>query len=168
MRARLQARRSGEHGAAAVEFALISGVLFLVLFGIIQYGLYFNDSLNARQGVREGARHAIVESFNYGSGCTGNKAQLLLCSVKSGVGAMGGTNNTYVKIVAPNWTKGSPILVCALVKTVGTFGIVPLPNGGYVRSKMSMSIEQVTQAGSWPAGGAADTAPSGQDWSWCT
>ena len=40
-----------ESGAAAVEFALVSTLLFTVMFGIMQYGLFFNDALSTRQGV---------------------------------------------------------------------------------------------------------------------
>src|SRR5690348_5326567 len=36
-----RARRT-QSGASAVEFALVSSVLFLLIFGIIQYGLFFS------------------------------------------------------------------------------------------------------------------------------
>ncbi len=39
-----------DSGAAAVEFALVSTVFFLLLFGIIQYGLYFNDCVEHPAG----------------------------------------------------------------------------------------------------------------------
>src|SRR5690348_16558602 len=64
----MQRERRTEAGASAVEFALVSTVLFLVLFGIIQYGMFFNDSLNARQGVREAVRQGIVKNFSGGTG----------------------------------------------------------------------------------------------------
>ena len=53
-------RRAGDDGAAAVEFALISGVLFTLMFGIMQYGLYFLQATAAEHAVREGARLAAV------------------------------------------------------------------------------------------------------------
>jgi Flp pilus assembly protein TadG len=34
-------RRRDEGGAAAVEFALLAPIVLLLVFGIIQYGLYF-------------------------------------------------------------------------------------------------------------------------------
>jgi len=43
-----------ERGAAAVEFAFIMPILFLILFAIIQYGLYFW----AYQGGSDAARNA--------------------------------------------------------------------------------------------------------------
>lgn len=50
----------GDDGAAAVEFALISLPLMLLLFGTIQYGLYFFQATAAEHGLREGARLASV------------------------------------------------------------------------------------------------------------
>ena len=40
----MPARSSAQRGAAAVEFALVVPLLFLILFGTIQYGLYFFDA----------------------------------------------------------------------------------------------------------------------------
>ena len=94
-----RARRRQDGGAAAVEFALVSSIFFMLLFGILQYGLYFNDALNTRQGVREGARRAVVEDFGFASGCTaGTNSARLLCSTKKEIGAVTGT--TYAKVVA--------------------------------------------------------------------
>ncbi len=51
-----------EEGAAAVEFALIVGVLSLLLFGMMEYGLFFLQSQSLRSGAREGARFAAVRA----------------------------------------------------------------------------------------------------------
>ena len=34
-----------------------------LVFGIIDYGLWFSDSLSTRQGVREAARQGVVANF---------------------------------------------------------------------------------------------------------
>src|SRR5712691_1944845 len=49
-----------EEGAAAVEFALIVGVLSLLVFGMLEYGLFFLQAQTLRAGAREGARTAAV------------------------------------------------------------------------------------------------------------
>jgi Flp pilus assembly protein TadG len=49
-----------EDGAAAVEFALIVGVLVMLLFGMLQFGLAFFELQNLRAAVREGARAGAV------------------------------------------------------------------------------------------------------------
>lgn len=161
-----RARRRTSAGASAVEFALVSGVFFLVLFGIIQYGLYFNDSLNTRQGVREAARQGVVRSF---AACGSETTDLgkLKCNAKSQIGAL--TGPTYIKVVTPSggWAKAKPLTICAMVKSDGGIGLLPMPNGGWITSKTSMSIEQATAP--LPTGSAAaDTLPSGVSWSWCS
>jgi hypothetical protein len=52
--------RGDDAGAAAVEFALVSVLLFTVFFGIIQYGYYFLQSSGAEHAAWVGARAAAV------------------------------------------------------------------------------------------------------------
>lgn len=47
-------------GVTAVEFALIAIILFLVLFGIIEFGLVLYNKQVITEAVREGARAGIV------------------------------------------------------------------------------------------------------------
>lgn len=49
-----------EEGAAAVEFALIVGLLAVLIFGLLEYGLAFWQVQNLRAAAREGARVAAV------------------------------------------------------------------------------------------------------------
>ena len=53
-------RRHSESGAAAVEFALIASFLFLLLFGIIEFGRIFSELEVMNSAAREGARAAAV------------------------------------------------------------------------------------------------------------
>lgn len=62
-RGRLTRRPGRESGAAAVEFALVSPILFALLFGIISYGYMLSFRQGISQGAAEGARAAAVE-FN--------------------------------------------------------------------------------------------------------
>lgn len=157
-------RHARETGAAAVEFALVSTVFFLLLFGVIQYGLWFNDSLNVRQGVREAARQAVVENFPACGGATSSSAELV-CETKKQIGAL--TGPTYVAVSAPHgWAQGQPLVVCAMVRSSGGVGLLPMPNGGWITSETQMSIEQQAMAGSWTD--RSDALPSGVDWNWCT
>ena len=50
----------GEDGAAAVEFALVVSLLFVLLFGIMEFGLAFFELQNLRSATREGARAAAI------------------------------------------------------------------------------------------------------------
>jgi Flp pilus assembly protein TadG len=49
-----------EDGAAAVEFALVVGLLAVLIFGLLEYGLAFWQVQNLRSATREGARVAAV------------------------------------------------------------------------------------------------------------
>ena len=56
----LSTRRNDQRGAAAVEFALIASLLFVVLFGIIEFGRLFSELEVLNSAAREGARVAAV------------------------------------------------------------------------------------------------------------
>lgn len=51
-----------DEGASAVEFALISLLLFTILFGIIQFGHIFFQWLEITHAAREGARWAALRN----------------------------------------------------------------------------------------------------------
>ena len=89
-----------ERGAAAVEFALVAPLLFIILFGIIDYGIWFSDSISARQAVRDGARRGVVENFGActPAGATGADQDLqnLACTTRAGMEPISGT--TCLKI----------------------------------------------------------------------
>ena len=53
-------RRRQQKGTSLVEFALVSSLLFLLLFGIIEMGLLFQDQAEVSQAAREAARSASV------------------------------------------------------------------------------------------------------------
>lgn len=155
------ARTRTEDGAAAVEFALVSSLLFVLVFGIIQYGFYFNDSLNVRQGVREAARMGVVRNFATDASCTSASTDMdkLRCTTKLQIG--NGTTGTYVKVVKPaTWAKTQPLVVCAVSLSSGSTGLLPMPDAGYVSSTTQMSIEQ--DAAPLPTGATtSDTLPTG-------
>lgn len=49
-----------QRGAAAVEFAIVFPLLFLVMAGIVDYGRYFLTEIQLTNAVREGARVAVI------------------------------------------------------------------------------------------------------------
>jgi Flp pilus assembly protein TadG len=51
-----------ERGASAVEFALIASLLFMILFGIITFGITFNRVQGLQASAREGARLGALSS----------------------------------------------------------------------------------------------------------
>jgi hypothetical protein len=171
-------------GAAAVEFALVLPILILILFGIIDYGLYFANSLDARAGTQEATREAVVA--NFGSCTPPKKFDItpsddiahVMCSVKDRTNALTGT--TYVKVILPvdaahpdgGWIVGQPLVVCQTLVVRGLTGFVPLPGNGFspgegvARAEVVMQIEQPSTDPN-EKGGAEDLPGSSLDWSWC-
>jgi len=163
-------RRSRDDGTAAVEFAFVLLPLLLIVFGIVNYGLWFNDSLSVRQGVREGARKAVV--LKRSTACNtswGTTLAAYACGTRAQIVTAGGVS--YAKVLyptSPGWVRGGEVVVCGMVKSINITGFVPLPAGGMIKSKTTMSIESANPV---PTGSTsyADTLPSGVgDWSWCT
>jgi Flp pilus assembly protein TadG len=151
-----------------VELALLSVVLFPLLFGVLQYGLYFNDYLQVRSGVRQGARTAVVLGFSQPGCTTGTDDAKIVCYTKKATAPSSGPVAVYVK--APSgWGTGKALLVCATVKTVNMVGF-SMPNNGYAKAITQMSIEQETPlpTGTFTAVGAGDVDPTGAAWAWCT
>ncbi len=120
-------RRRSEDGAAAVEFALVTPLLFLVMFGILQYGLYFFDTLGTRQGVREAARQGVVENF-VGHGLHGQQL-----AKSSRVRPRARSAPSPLRTPGSGWwpraagPKASHSLVCAQHKSNGGVGLLPMP-----------------------------------------
>jgi Flp pilus assembly protein TadG len=52
--------RDGQDGQSMTEFALISPVLFILLFGVIQFGFLFAGQIALNNAVRETARYAVT------------------------------------------------------------------------------------------------------------
>jgi Flp pilus assembly protein TadG len=172
-------RSSRDDGAAAVEFALVLPLLILILFGIIDYGLYFGDALDTRSGVASATRQAIVDNFTTcsppGSFGANSDSGYLACMVESRTAPLAG--KTYVKVILPTdpanpasdtgWYPGAPVVVCEATVVTGVTGYVPLPTGGVIRTRLVSEIEQHANDASLADIGGAD-APSGFDWDWCT
>jgi Flp pilus assembly protein TadG len=83
MSVRINLRRDArrEEGAAAVEFALIVGLLAILIFGLLEYGLAFWQVQNLRAATREGAREAAVR---------GNNDEIRAAMVNAAAGSLNG------------------------------------------------------------------------------
>ena len=56
-------RKKREQGQTMAEFALVLPVLAILLFGVIQFGITFNNYLAVTDAVRAGARQAAVARY---------------------------------------------------------------------------------------------------------
>ncbi len=57
---RFEHRTRDQRGAAAVELAIVLPILILLVFGIIQWSIYFNRLQGLQAAAREGARVAAL------------------------------------------------------------------------------------------------------------
>jgi hypothetical protein len=178
-----------DRGASAVEFALVSPLLFTLAFGAIDYGLYFADALTVQQSVTDAARDATLAvgsvSANWpgtgscsptvtdlGAGGTADLAKVT-CQLSGSVSLIGsGTLAAKAEIVtaagAPTsqWLSTNRLRVCAVTRHDAVLPFVPLPGGGIIRSRVDMPI----QPGNAPLllnPVSGDTTSAGTDWSWC-
>ena len=53
-----------DKGASAVEFALVLPIFLMLVFGIFQFGIAFNNWIAITHAAREGARLAVVGQYD--------------------------------------------------------------------------------------------------------
>jgi len=92
--------RQADQGAAAVEFALVSVLLFTILFGILQYGFGFFQMQAVAATTQEAARLAAVGLYPKGAidGCTNFGNAVATRGEDNGLPA------ASVKTVKVNWS----------------------------------------------------------------
>ncbi|MPZ95811.1 MAG: hypothetical protein GEU96_13105 [Propionibacteriales bacterium] len=139
-------RRSSDDGASAVEFALVSVLLFTILFGLIQYGLYFWSLQSGSSAAREGARRAAVGDL----GCTDLEAYVK-ARVQGETDAGDIATRTYHQ--ADGTTAASPAVVGGVVTVTVTFNsidlgfpFVPFIDDGLVSEEAFSRVENVDPA----------------------
>jgi hypothetical protein len=184
-------RRRGERGASAVEFALVSPLLFTLLFGAIDYGLYFADALTVQQGVADAARNAtlsvgsvaanwpgsascpLVPMPPLSSGATNDLAKIACSLSESTEPIGGGVVVVKAEVVTSDgtptadWKPGNRLRVCALTRHSAVLPLVPMPDGGTIASKAEMPIQPGTTATLLFNAVAQDATAVGGDWAWC-
>jgi len=108
---RLRALRREERGTALVEFALIAPLLFLLLFGIIDFGRALNYYNQVTQLAGQGARAAVVNRMPDGTAITsGSSLQNQLATTYTAQPEL--KNGIVVCIVGPVPTNvGDPVTV---------------------------------------------------------
>ena len=106
----ISATQKRDEGAALVEFAVVATLLFMLLFGIIEFGRAYSMQVQLTNAVREGARAAAlgktsaqVQSTVSGSvsGVTGLQTAVSVCA------AAGGGNATVTSTAL--WSYSIPV-----------------------------------------------------------
>jgi hypothetical protein len=166
-------RTSGDRGAALVEFAIIMPLLFLLLFGIIEFAIAFNDYQSIRQGAREGARQTVVKDYgtNVSCGIDGSaasaptNARRIICTTKERTG-LGNDVRVGLRVTenAPAGFKNDTVKVCTVRLVDPITGLLdPFLEDRPLRTEVEMRVERDLDL---IGGTYFETDPSG-DWSWC-
>lgn len=180
--ARRPAKRD-ERGSEALELALVSPLLLLIVLGIVEFGWVFSNYLGVRTGVRQAARQGAISigAFNNAAptctltGVSGasNDVEDLMCLAQSQVG-LGDVSR--IKVVFDNpaltaggstYAVGNAIVVCQsypLTSITKMFALIL--DGRYITDKAAFRIEAAPSDGETETAGA-ETDPSGGGWSWC-
>ena len=186
---RRSSTRPPERGASAVEFALVAPLLFGLLFGIVDYGLYFADVMSAEQGVGNAARAATLAPQDpsgtlqwAATPCPSDRPVIgigplvpLACSAMTATKPLVGT--LYAKVlvvdssgtVTSTWAPGSRLRVCTLTRHAPILPMVPLPQGGLIRARVDMPVQTAAPAPMTAVAADLSTVDPvvGADWSWC-
>jgi Flp pilus assembly protein TadG len=100
----------GEHGQAMTELALVMPIFAMLLLGIVQFGIAFNNYLTLTDATRAGARRAAVSRF---VGDQGASAKIAVENAASGLDPAKLDANITVTS-SPDWsTTGSQVSVTA-------------------------------------------------------
>jgi Flp pilus assembly protein TadG len=123
-----------ERGQTMTEFALVLPILVVLLFGIIQFGIAFNNYVTLTDAVRAGARKAAV-SRNASDPSGACKAQVL--------GAAGSLDTTELAknlSCTSSWASGSDVTVSAdYPYDISLMGWVVF--SGRIKSEMKERVE---------------------------
>ena len=97
-----------ETGQTMVEFTIVLPILVVLLFGIMEFGILFNNYVTLTDAVRAGARKAAV-SRNLGAGAAVAAAQQ---AVRDASGDLKQSKLPDPTVVS-TWQHGDPVTVCA-------------------------------------------------------
>jgi Flp pilus assembly protein TadG len=169
----MRGRSRGDQGAALVEFAIIMPLLFLLLFGIIEFAIAFNDYQSIRQGARDGARQAVVKDYGSSTSCGINgaaaaapvNAQRIICTTKARTG-LGNDVRVGLRVTenAPTGFKNDTVKVCVVRLVDPVTGLLdPFLEDRPLRTEVDMRVERDIEL---VGGDYLEDDPSG-DWSWC-
>ena len=96
---------SDEQGQTMTEFAIVLPIFCLILFGVIQFGILFNNYVTLTDAVRAGARRAAV------SRQTSDPAGVCRAQVKTSAGDL--DQSKLVPDCQSDWKPASDVVVNA-------------------------------------------------------
>jgi Flp pilus assembly protein TadG len=101
--------RKKEQGQSMAEFTLVLPVLAILLFGVIQFGIAFNNYLAVTDAVRAGARQAAVSR----SLPAGQRTSTVESRVRSAANNLDQSKLKVFVSTSSNWDPGTDVTVRA-------------------------------------------------------
>lgn len=115
---------SNRCGVAAVEFALVTPLLLIIMCGSIEVGNYFRSEHILIKSVRDGARYAARQRFANFNGCNGTAANVpTTVSDNTKLMVSKGSLNSSDDYLLPKWTDGSTTfnVTMTCLPAIGTY-----------------------------------------------
>ena len=120
----------GERGSVTLELAIVFPLVMVLVYGMVQTGIFFHARNIALAAAQEGARAASVENGSAGAGETA-AAQF--------AARVGGGMITNVNATAARGTSATVVVTCS------TFSLVPGVDSFQVRQSASLPVERITR-----------------------
>lgn len=136
-------------------------ILFLLLLGMIDFGFAFGDYIGIRNGAREGARLAVVDSVATSTCSTAvappnDATRNIVCLTKDRIGLK--ASDVKVAIVFEDSTPaaGEWVRVCASYPAKSMSGITkPFLGGRTLKSNTQMRLETTPSYSAYNEGGVS-------------
>lgn len=160
---RWSALRRNEDGQELVEFLLVAPLFFLLLLGMVDFGLIFGGYVTMRGGVEAGARMASVDNYGTATSCSASDpTSEMVCTVIARIGSLPGMTASSLQIginVPAGAVAGDDVTVCASAQLHSTTGLTaPFIDGRTASTSSTIRLEQNPQFSSYGAGSTAVTS----------
>lgn len=131
--------KKSERGAMAIEFAFVFPIVFVVMFGILEYGVYFWGRSTAAASARESARQLAVGTEWT---CSRDGALAKATTAVSGAAVTMRYDNATNSAVVGDFVE---VTVTAQTLVPG-FWFVPLPDSGAITEVATARVENIPQS----------------------
>lgn len=154
---RWSALRRNEDGQELVEFLLVAPLFFLLLLGMVDFGLIFGGYVTMRGGVEAGARMASVDNYGTATSCSASDpTSEMVCTVIARIGSLPGMTASSLQIginVPAGAVAGDDVTVCASAQLHSTTGLTaPFIDGRTASTSSTIRLEQNPQFSSFTSG----------------
>jgi Flp pilus assembly protein TadG len=128
--------RKREQGQTMAEFTLVLPVLAILLFGVIQFGIAFNNYLAVTDAVRAGARQAAVSRYLP----AGEREGKVKAKVYASADGLDASKLTVTVAATGGWEPGTDVTVTATYPySINLLGKVV--KDGFLTSKTTERVE---------------------------